>query len=153
MHNFILNNHAKFKRDWAKNNTIIVIKVKNTVLKNSFFRWECTCLDFNMWFVNKDNIYLKICFNVFVDFSRCMKSVSSHRCSYGIAHPKIKYKSLTCCYKIVLSLSYIFLMRYKDIKGFHSSSYPNILLKSFVCHTRKKVKQVCRNMRLSKWEF
>ncbi len=32
MHNFILNKRAKFKRDWAKNNTIIVINVENTVL-------------------------------------------------------------------------------------------------------------------------
>ena len=28
MQNLILNKHAKFKRDWAENNTLIVIKVK-----------------------------------------------------------------------------------------------------------------------------
>ena len=32
MHIFILEKHAKFKRDWAKNNTLIVINFKNTVL-------------------------------------------------------------------------------------------------------------------------
>ena len=33
MHNFILNKHAKFKRDWAKkNNNTITVMFKNTVL-------------------------------------------------------------------------------------------------------------------------
>ncbi len=32
MHNFILNKHAKIKRNWAKNNTIMVIMFKNSVV-------------------------------------------------------------------------------------------------------------------------
>ncbi len=41
MQYFILNKHAKLKRDWAKNNTITVI---NTVLNGNFLfittRWQ-----------------------------------------------------------------------------------------------------------------
>ncbi len=32
MHYLFLNKHTKFKRDWAKNNTIIVIQVINSVV-------------------------------------------------------------------------------------------------------------------------
>ncbi len=60
MHNLILKKHANLKRDWPKNNTIIVIKVKNNVLyeKLQFIttRWQRKItnglIQLTQWFSN-----------------------------------------------------------------------------------------------------
>ncbi len=44
-----------------------------------FFFLHETCLDFKYAFVNNDNIYLKVCFNVLEDVSSCASA--SVQCS------------------------------------------------------------------------